>query len=1020
VHCIYQDQIGYIWIGSIRGLQRYDGNKFVNYTPDIRNGEALQFGNVTAIFEDSKHRLWVGAGGPGLLNRNTGKFYNYNLHLTNSKDRVNGVAKFMEDVKGDIWVMNSGDFLKLNPSTNQFQSQGSLAGIAHGIFPGFMEQDKKGNIWFVTNVAITCYDPVSQKIIDKKNNPAGLKIFDARDRIASFVIAGNNAWIGYQRSRTLYRYSFSANTMSEFKFDINEENKKHSINEDFDVQIDNLRQLSGDSILAIIDGEGIALCDPLSQSFTEILINNDDPNGLHSDIEFFGAINSFRDREGNIWMGSNRGLNIFNPRKKAFRFYGSSKIKSEGHIPALSVSGFLQSPTDSDIYVSYYYPTGALVRLSPNLQFKKKYAWVKNGSTDIAENQLWYMYLDEAGKIWLPNQAKTILKLDTKTDQLSLSNDSTLYGNINSISRDDSGNTWLGTWGKGLKKIDGRTREVSSYLEPPAGSAPRPKTVLCLFMDGDSLIWTGTNGFGFLCFNKKLNKFTQLYLNDEKDTFSLSNNSVNRIISYNNDTLLLATSAGINIFDKKKKIFTTITGKDGFSANSVETIELDENKNLWVGCDGGFYKIDMHDLSITSYGIGDGLIDDNFINLPFFKMKDGRFLVSATKGFMAFRPSDLTRGDPPPAPVITGFKVLHHDMNVDSLISSNSAVRLSYKENAISIEFSSLQFNSSDKLKYYYQLEGADEDWVAAGGEQTANYNQLKNGSYLFKVKCINRFGLVAESAFVLKIVILPPWWKTWWFILFLIFALAGIAFFLFSWSRKKRKDKELLRINHERQIAAMEMKTLRAQMNPHFIFNSLNSINTFILKSDEENASEYLNKFSRLVRLILDNSRNDWVMLENELKALELYIELESIRFENKFSYDIIIDPAVSAAAVLVPPLIIQPYVENAIWHGLMHRKESGGMIKLRIWKENDNLLLQVEDNGVGRVAAEKLKGKKSELHRSHGMKITEERLDIVNDIYHVNATVKVTDLYDEHQEGSGTIVLLTIKYRANAGHNN
>ena len=320
---------------------------------------------------------------------------------------------------------------------------------------------------------------------------------------------------------------------------------------------------------------------------------------------------------------------------------------------------------------------------------------------------------------------------------------------------------------------------------------------------------------------------------------------------------------------------------------------------------------------------------------------------------------------------------------------------------------------------YYYRLEGVDKDWLPADQDQAAHYNQLQNGDYRFMVKCINRDGLVSDKITFLLISVKPPFWKTWWFYLLSILLIALLVLFIFKKLAERRKEKELLKMNYQKQIAAMEMKTLRAQMNPHFIFNSLNSIDTFILKNESDNASDYLDKFSRLVRLILDNSRSEWVLLESELKALELYIELESVRFENAFSYTINIDPSVSPSSVMLPPLIIQPYVENAIWHGLMHRKEPGSRISITISKKEDNLQIEISDNGVGREAASKLKGKKNELHKSHGMKITAERLSVVNDIYHVNAGVIVTDMLNDLGGSAGTKVVLTINYRTNANNN-
>ena len=221
-----------------------------------------------------------------------------------------------------------------------------------------------------------------------------------------------------------------------------------------------------------------------------------------------------------------------------------------------------------------------------------------------------------------------------------------------------------------------------------------------------------------------------------------------------------------------------------------------------------------------------------------------------------------------------------------------------------------------------------------------------------------------------------------------------------------------------QRQLAQVQLAGLRSQINPHFIFNSLNSINTFILKNDTENASDYLNKFSRLMRMILDNSRSEWVMLESELSALKLYIELEALRFENVFSYRLVVSPEVSLTGTLVPPLLIQPYVENAIWHGLMHRKEPGGNISVHVWKRERTLIIEIDDNGIGRQASANLKTRSHQLQRSLGMQITAERLAIVGEVYKVVTNVKVTDLYSADIANKGTKVILTFEYRSYEGN--
>ena len=344
---------------------------------------------------------------------------------------------------------------------------------------------------------------------------------------------------------------------------------------------------------AVLSGEGLALYDAGKNAFIEIAARNEDPNGLHANLEQFSGIIPFRDREGNIWVSSDRGLNIFNPNKKHFYFYGTHNAKNKAAFPAYTPGGFINNPGDSDMYVGYYDQTGGIVRFTKDLQFKKQYLYSINGNSNLRENQVWCMFKDENDVIWAPNQAGTMLRLDTKNDQLTLVNDPALFGNINIIKNDAGGDTWMGTWANGLRKSDHLTHRVSTFIEPAVGSPVIPKNVFSLLFDGDSIIWVGTNDLGFLRFDKRSNTYTHNYLFNEKDPSSISSNMTKAIIAYNDDTLLLATNMGVNIFDKKKQLFTHISVKEGLPGNSVESIELDEERNLWTACDGGFCKINM-------------------------------------------------------------------------------------------------------------------------------------------------------------------------------------------------------------------------------------------------------------------------------------------------------------------------------------------------------------------------------------------------------------------------------------------
>lgn len=225
------------------------------------------------------------------------------------------------------------------------------------------------------------------------------------------------------------------------------------------------------------------------------------------------------------------------------------------------------------------------------------------------------------------------------------------------------------------------------------------------------------------------------------------------------------------------------------------------------------------------------------------------------------------------------------------------------------------------------------------------------------------------------------------------VLLVAALVSFMFYKKRRDAKQKQQ-EAEFKTEVAGTEMKALRAQMNPHFIFNSLNSISDYIAKNDMAAADKYLSKFAKLMRRILENSEQKEVPLAEDLKALELYMQLESLRMNNKFSYEIKVDDDIDKETILVPPLILQPFVENSIWHGIAE-KEGHGNILIHIKKEGDNLInCIVEDNGVGRKQPSIANNKGKKENSSLGMRITQSRIDILNRIKNTNATVQLTDL--------------------------
>lgn len=226
------------------------------------------------------------------------------------------------------------------------------------------------------------------------------------------------------------------------------------------------------------------------------------------------------------------------------------------------------------------------------------------------------------------------------------------------------------------------------------------------------------------------------------------------------------------------------------------------------------------------------------------------------------------------------------------------------------------------------------------------------------------------------------------------------------------RRQKELTGMQDEnillkQKASELEMQVLRAQMSPHFIFNSLNSINRFILQNNKEQASEYLTKFSKLVRMILQNSQAPLISLESELESLSLYLDLEALRFEHRFEYKVSIPKDLDVEVLKVPPLIIQPYAENAIWHGLMH-KDDKGQLDIEVSQEEDHLSFKITDNGIGRKQAAAFASKSATKHKSMGLKITKERIDLLQKLNGTESPVKITDLENPDGSAAGTEVII------------
>jgi hypothetical protein len=398
--------------------------------------------------------------------------------------------------------------------------------------------------------------------------------------------------------------------------------------------------------------------------------------------------------------------------------------------------------------------------------------------------------------------------------------------------------------------------------------------------------------------------------------------------------------------------------------------------------------------------------------------RDGRIFWGCNEGVSWFKPDALLSSNDDfrlyTAGVTAGNRTYY--------FSSNATLKLDAKSNTVTFRVVPVSLSGNRFYKYQYRLRGSDNAWRAFNPIQLLPLPALSPGNYQFETRYSKDGKIWIPGSNMVSLSIAAQWWQKGWVQLMAALLFAGLAGgALENRAQKKRTQKEAEEMKRaaeleteewRRKAAEVEMQALRAQMNPHFMFNSLNSINNFILNNDIDNASAYLTRFSRLMRLILDNSREDWVPLEQELRALELYLGMESLRFDHAFDWEIITGNEVDKNLAIVPPMVVQPYVENAIWHGLLHKKNGTGKLLVTIEKQEDVLQITIEDNGVGRTASKLLKGQMGAHKKSHGMDITSERMATINKVYNADLRMKITDKYSADDKPVGTQVSIQMRY--------
>lgn len=476
------------------------------------------------------------------------------------------------------------------------------------------------------------------------------------------------------------------------------------------------------------------------------------------------------------------------------------------------------------------------------------------------------------------------------------------------------------------------------------------------------------------------------------------NKLVNKIFRAADQSVWIATKEeGLYQFRDNK--LTLVSNQFGLHTDVFYDIAEDKQGNLWLGTNTGLAKIPagMRKGNAMLYTTSTGLPANEVFKVA---VTDQYVFISTVEGISRMPvATDSSKKDQPP--------IYLHSCKVNGMNSNESinGTAFAYNKNNFEFDFNVLSFDFENKAGLLYNINDSSAGFTFVKGT-SLKLDNLEPGAYQLIIYGVSASGIKSAEPVVLNFSIKKPFWKTWLFITVAAILAGACIFFLFSNRIRhiQKKAEEKTKLN--KMIADSQLFALQAQMNPHFIFNSINSIQHFILEKREKDAYSYLAKFSRLIRTVLNNSEKLYIALYEEIDTLKNYIELEQLRFENKFDYELVMGAGINEQELFLPPMLVQPYVENAIWHGLLNLgTDRKGKLWLHFALQDDLLKITIQDNGIGRQRASLIK--KENVYTPVAMNLTEKRLQVVHTIWG-NAAIKVTvkDLYDEAQQPTGTSV--------------
>lgn len=962
VNAIYQDKIGFIWAGTNDGLNRLDAYRIKQfyYQPNI---SASIPNNAIHQITGKEKMLISTESGFGFLNEQ----HQFSCIKSSTAFAKAFNANLFQDEQG-IWICtNDSLFFYKNGEVknwlielpnNLVNSKGKKVNSLNAV-----SKDAAGNYWGWKDEFLFKLSMNEKKVLQtfslQSHEHEGINFVkqDANDK--------QILWIGTWGNGL-------------FKFNIaNSSTQLIALDNDVVHDITNYKDVLGNEWLVAATDKGISFINPIN--YTSQLYNIGE------------CLTTLVDKQNNLWLGTANGIYYVEPQKQWF-----NTVHLSATIPAFKSKDKLYMPSSLSLVNGKYY-TGLiygkgmtiynadwqLEKYIPTLIPSSKSNFFKDIKEAFIYNNAYWFSCDSGlvkcnnnyavQKIIAPTYISDAAKASYfKMKKLLRVNDSMLL--IKSPSAIHVFNIKTESFEKTFTHLNGNNQSLPDiYFSDIA------------FINNNCFITTDD---GLLQLNYTTGKWSWLRK-------QFANNRM-QCIAAQDSLLWIGTQTGLSCFNVNNQQLNNYYRSNGLSSDNVLNICTDNKQRVWLSTTNGLTCFEKSSNNFIRIYKENGLPENALEGLLYADDK-GKIFVGSIDAITWFYADKVLQKKQPIKAVIN--EVFSNNQPVNwQLQQKEKHIEVGYNNNNISLHFALMNYNNTSLNKYYYLLEGADATWheTSTGFLQFSN---LKSGRYKLYVSSTPNKN---EAMDVLYINILYPFYQTWWFVGLLLLIVLAVLLLIYRIKAKALQEKILLQKNYSQQIKEAEMQTLRSQMNPHFIFNTLNAINSYIVENKTEQASDYLVTFSKLVRNILENSRYESISLDKELTALELYLQLEQVRLEQSFSYKIEVDKSIDSISLRVPPLIIQPFVENAIWHGLRNKNEHGN-VWISITHNNEQILIiTIADDGIGRAAASKLKAKQIN-HKSYGIDITQTRINLL----HPDNKISIADRL-VNNEIAGTIVEL------------